>query len=590
MPKVFIDGKEFEAKARQTIIQIADGMNLGGIEQVDIPRFCYHPALPVAGNCRMCLVEMGTPKIDPATKSPVLGEDGKPVIMWVPKPITACSTEISDGMQIKTHHTSQMVKDAQKGVLEFILINHPLDCPTCDQAGECPLQQTTYKYGPEGSRYEFEKVHKPKREAWGEKITFDAERCINCTRCVRFYDEYTKSHELEIVQRGWNNYPYPPEPARLNDNAYAMNVIDLCPVGALTSTSHRFKSRVWEMSATDTISINDARCNSITIWVRDNKVMRVTSRFNPNVNGYFIPDEDRLNIQWINENRANGASIHESDAQKKVSWKNAILKATHLLRQFKPEQVAVIASAKAPLEVNYTAKKLALEILKTPNLDFIRHDQGEDDQLLIRADKTPNSEGCRLLGIAPQENGVGVDDLAEAISVGKIKCVIGIEDEMESILPLDSALKLDALILLPFNLTKLTAHASVVLPAATFAESIGAYVNFEGVIQLSKPAKALKSQNRELMKEMAMARGDRHVTQFDHWNNESNKIDARPSWEILGELIIGLGGEFNYKTAREIFASMAKKYSALNGLDYKLIGKYGIKLQSVNGSGATVSV
>jgi len=144
MPQIFIDGKAYEAKPRQTIIQIADGINCGGVQQVDIPRFCYHPALSIAGNCRMCLVEVGTPKIDPATKSPVLDEHGNPVIAWSPKPLTACSTEISDGMHVKTHHTSAMVREAQKGVLEFILINHPLDCPTCDQAGECPLQQITY--------------------------------------------------------------------------------------------------------------------------------------------------------------------------------------------------------------------------------------------------------------------------------------------------------------------------------------------------------------------------------------------------------------------------------------------------------------
>jgi NADH-quinone oxidoreductase subunit G len=587
MPKIFIDGKEYHAEKGQRIIQIADGVNCGGIEQVDIPRFCYHPALSVAGNCRMCLVEVGTPKIDPATKQPVIDEQGNPVIAWIPKPMTACSTEISDGMHVRTHHTSQMIREAQKGVLEFILINHPLDCPTCDQAGECPLQQTTYKYGPEGSRYEFEKVHKPKREAWGKKITFDAERCINCTRCVRFYDEYTKTHELEIVQRGWNNYPHPPEPERLDENPYAMNVIDLCPVGALTSTDHRFKARVWEMSATDTIAVNDARCSSIVLWVRDNRVMRITSRYNPQVNGYFISDETRLNYRWINDNRANGASVKQNGKQVPVTWKEAIAKAAEIIKQYKPDEVFVMASARASLEVNYLAKKFAFEILQTPHLDFIEHYEGEDDHLLIRADKTPNKTGCELLGI--ESKGISTDELSEAIKLGKIRCVLCIEDELSSLLSLDTLLKLDALIVMPYNISDTTANADVVLPAATFAEIIGAFVNFEGVVQLARPAKALKTQNRELMKEMALSRLDKHATQFDRWSNEANKIDAKPSWEILQELASHFGATWHYQTAREIFAEIATSVPAFSGLDYKKLGKLGVKIEKVQGGRSVVA-
>lgn len=588
MPTIFIDGKEYHAEKGQRIIQIADGVNCGGVEQVDIPRFCYHPALSVAGNCRMCLVEVGTPKIDPATKQPVLDESGKPAIAWIPKPLTACSTEISDGMHVRTHHTSQMVRDAQRGVLEFILINHPLDCPTCDQAGECPLQQTTYKYGPEGSRYEFEKVHKPKREAWGTKITFDGERCINCTRCVRFYDEYTKTHELEIVQRGWNNYPHPPEPERLDDNPYAMNVIDLCPVGALTSTDYRFKARVWEMSATPTIAVNDARCSNIDLWVRDNLVIRITPRYNPQVNGYFISDETRLNYRWINENRANGARIKENGKQTPTTWTNAIAKAAEIIKRYQPEEVFVMASAKAPLEVNYLARQFAFDILKTPHLDFIEHYEGEDDHLLIRADKTPNQAGCHLLGI--KSKGISTDDLSESIKVGKIKCVICIEDEISSLLSLDTLLKLDALIVLPYNLSDAVLQADVVLPAATFAEIIGTYVNFEGVVQLTRPAKALKSQNRELMKEIAMSRLDKHATQFDKWSSEENKIDAKPSWEILKELAAHFGATWNYQSSREIFAEITNSVPALRELDYKKIGKQGVKIEKVQGGSSVLSV
>lgn len=587
MPKIFIDGKEYEAKPKQTIIQIADGINCGGVVQVDIPRFCYHPALSVAGNCRMCLVEVGTPKIDPATKQPVLDETGKPVIAWSPKPLTACSTEISDGMHVRTHHTSQMVREAQKGVLEFILINHPLDCPTCDQAGECPLQQITYKYGPEGSRYEFEKVHKPKRVDWGKKITFDAERCINCTRCVRFFDEYTKTFDLEIVQRGWNNYPHPADPATLDANPYAMNIIDLCPVGALTSTDHRFKARVWEMSATDTIAVNDARCSSIQLWVRNNRVMRITPRYNPLVNGYFISDETRLNYRWINDNRADGARIKDGAQHVRTDWHTAIATAAKRLQQYQPEEIFVLASAKACLETNYLAKRFAFEVLYTPHLDFLEHFYGEDDHLLIRADKTPNRLGCQLLGI--ESKGLTADDLSEAIKLGKIKCVLVIEDDIETVLSLDAVLKLDTLIVMPYNQSPAVEHADVVLPAATFAEIIGSYVNFEGVIQLARPAKALKHQNRELMKEMALSRLDKHGTQFDRWHTDENKIDAKPSWEILVELASHFGTKWPYQSARDIFADIAQTVPAFHGLDYKKLGKWGFKLEKVSGSAATLA-
>jgi len=580
MAKIFIDGIECEAHPKQTIIQIADGINNGGKEIVDIPRFCYHPALSIAGNCRMCLVEFGMPGRN-KDGSPQVDENGKPVIRWMPKLTTACSTEIADGMHVKTHHTSHWVADAQKGVLEFILINHPLDCPICDQAGECPLQQITYKYGPEESRYEFEKVHKPKREKWGTKIVFDGERCINCTRCVRFFDQYTETHELEIVQRGWNNYPALTPGMTPDENRYAMNVIDLCPVGALTSSDHRFNARVWEMSATDTISVADARCSSVRLWVRDNRVMRLTARPNPLVNGFFISDDDRLDYKWINDNRADVPKIKVGNAQQTADWQGAIQKVAEVLRRYQPNEIFVLASARASLETNFIVKKLTTEILKTPHLDFLRHIEGADDALLIRADKTPNALGCEMLGIAPAAGGLSADDLPAAVRSGKIKCVLAIEDTVEEWLLPEVRAKLQALILLPYNLSDAVNEADVVLPAATFAEQIGTFLNFEGVLQLARPAKALKHQNRELMKEMALSRWDKHATQFDRWSSEENKIDAKPAWEILSELSGALGTRFRYQTAREIFTEIVNSLSAFKDLDYQKLGKIGVKLDGV---------
>jgi len=281
MPEVIIDGNQFEFDSDK------DGSLLQFIldQGLEVPFFCYHPSMSVPANCRQCMVKVGTPVKDRETGEYELDDDGKRVIRWFPKMQTSCNTQLSDGMVVHTQETDKLVERAQKDTLEFILANHPLDCPICDQAGECPLQIQTYKYGPEGSRFEVKKVHKPKRVQLGPRVTLDAERCINCTRCVRFTDEISESKQLTIVQRGDKNYPVA-APGREFDDAYSMNTIDLCPVGALTSTDFRFKARVWEMNQTPSIDISNGKGTNIDLWTRDNLVLRITPRYNEDVNDY----------------------------------------------------------------------------------------------------------------------------------------------------------------------------------------------------------------------------------------------------------------------------------------------------------------
>ena len=247
MPQVTIDGQVYEFEGRPKLLQFC--LDHG----IELPHFCYHPAMSVPANCRQCLVDVGNPVRDRATGELQLDDDGRPVIRFFPKLQTSCSQDISDGMVVKTKRTSEKVERAQRDTLEFLLINHPLDCPICDQAGHCPLQIQAYKYGPEGSRFEFRKVHKPKKVKLGPRVVLDGERCINCTRCVRFTDEISKSHQLTIIERGVSNYPMTP-PGVTFDEPYSMNVIDLCPVGALTSADFRFQARIWEMSSTPSIT------------------------------------------------------------------------------------------------------------------------------------------------------------------------------------------------------------------------------------------------------------------------------------------------------------------------------------------------
>src|SRR6056297_2875948 len=318
MPEVFIDGKRYEFECQPMLLQFILDQGL------EVPFFCYHPSMSIPANCRQCMVKVGTPVKDQETGEYELDENGDRKIRWFPKFQTSCSTRLQDGMVVLTQESSEEVARAQKDTLEFILINHPLDCPICDQAGECPLQIQTYKYGPEGSRFEVKKVHKPKRVQLGPHVTMDAERCINCTRCVRFTEEISETDQLTIVQRGDDNYPMT-APGEEFDDPYSLNTVDICPVGALTSTDFRFKARVWEMNQTPSIDITNGKGCNIDLWTRDNKVLRITPRQNEHVNDYWMPDEGREAYELFNENRVSRPAIKlDGDNQSNSSWNNAI--------------------------------------------------------------------------------------------------------------------------------------------------------------------------------------------------------------------------------------------------------------------------
>lgn len=248
MPHIYVDKQRIEAKPGKTIIEACYE---NGIE---VPHFCWHPDLSVSGNCRMCLVEVGMPKKNP-DGSNVLDAEGKPEISFFPKLQIACATQIADGMVVRMKDKKAVI--AQEAVMEFLLINHPLDCPICDEAGECKLQEYTFRHSTAESRFDEEKNHKRKRYQWGPHVMFDAERCISCSRCIRYAKEVAKQDVLSFVQRG-DHVTIRVAEGKSFDNPYSMNVIEICPVGALTSVDFRFKARVWEMSFTPSISVADA--------------------------------------------------------------------------------------------------------------------------------------------------------------------------------------------------------------------------------------------------------------------------------------------------------------------------------------------
>ena len=243
--KVKVDGREIAVPrlspdwqgklAPTTMIQAAEAVG------AMVPHYCYHPKLPIAGNCRMCLVEFGTPAMGPDRK-PILNPNGTPRISKSPRPAIACATPISPGMEIYTN--TPTVKAMREGVLEFLLINHPLDCPICDQAGECKLQEYSVDYGQSASRFVEAKVHKPKAVDLGPRIALDDERCILCSRCIRFTKDVVGDDALGIVNRGSYN-TLTAYPGKAFDNNYTLNTVDVCPVGALTSKDFRFQMRAW---------------------------------------------------------------------------------------------------------------------------------------------------------------------------------------------------------------------------------------------------------------------------------------------------------------------------------------------------------
>ena len=344
MALIYIDNKLIQAKDTDTIIQAA--FNAG----INIPHFCWHPELSVSGNCRMCLVEIGTPKKNP-DGSNALDDNGEQIINYFPKLQIACATQVSDGMRVRL--ISQKTLKAQEAVMEFLLINHPLDCPICDEAGQCKLQEYAFHNSSGESRFEENKNRKPKRVHWGNNIMFDAERCISCSRCIRFTKEIGDENVLSFIGRGDKNVIEIASGETLT-NAYSMNIIDICPVGALTSQDFRFKSRVWEMSFNDSICNGCARGCNIKLGVRNNEILRVEPKTNPFVNKEWICDHGRLNAyKNVNHNRILEPIVKNSAKAANASWDEPIDTATLLLKQSPKKNIFFIGSPFASVEDNY---------------------------------------------------------------------------------------------------------------------------------------------------------------------------------------------------------------------------------------------
>lgn len=553
MPKFILDGKEIEFTQGQTIIEAAKAYG------IDIPHFCWHPSLSVSGNCRMCLVE----------------------VEKMPKLVIACSTVAAEGMVV--HSQSQKTVEARNAVMEFFLINHPLDCPICDEAGECKLQDYAYQHGKGESRFVDEKNHKDKRVALGPYVMFDAERCISCSRCIRFCDEIAKDPELTFIKRG-DRVTIVTYPGEELDNPYSLNTTDICPVGALTNRDFRFQARVWDMSSTKSVCIGCSRgCNS-EVWVRNNEVLRITPRFNEEVNSYWMCDHGRVNTyKFINaENRVKGPFIRKEGNLIQVSWDDAFSHAAAKLKSFNKDEIAFIGSPFATCEDNFVFKKFAQSVIGSKHLDFMRHvDTSFGDDILRTNDVTPNTLGCELLEISPSKSGLNLEGIINGIKQKKIKAVYLIEDdiisanrELENVFA-----SLDLFVVHSTNFNSTTSFADIVFPAATYAEKNGTFVNFQGRVQRIKPAVAAIDISRAA-EGLSLSRLDKFGTKFDNWA-EKNKLDVLPTWKILNSLSNFFNNKLKYNLAEGVFEDISKSVSKFNKLNYEVIDDIGVVLESI---------
>lgn len=365
MPKVTIDSRTVEVPNGTLVVEAAKRAG------VEIPVFCYHPKLEPVGMCRMCLVEVGTPK---------RGKDGQvekdaggiPVIAWMPKLQTACTTVISDGMAVRTD--SDPVAEARRAIVEFLLTSHPLDCPICDKGGECPLQNLTMAYGPGRSRFPVEsKFHNEKHVPLGDLVTLDRERCIQCSRCIRFQDELADDRVLGFVSRGrgteitsLSNPPF--------DSKFSGNTIDICPVGALTSSDFRLSARVWELTDQSSVCPHCSVGCNILIGDRDHEIKRIVPRENEAVNAIWLCDKGRFVHHYVAaSDRLKTPLIRKNGSLEPASWNEALNLIASRLSEIKaqtgPQAIGGLGGDRVSNEDLFLFQKLLRGVIGTNNLD-----------------------------------------------------------------------------------------------------------------------------------------------------------------------------------------------------------------------------
>ena len=447
---VFIDDEEVRCKPGTNLVDLVASVGQ------EIPHYCYHPKLSVSGNCRMCLIEMGMPGRDRATGDPLLNEDGTPQIMFFPNPAIACGTKASPGMHVRTK--SEMVKKCREGVMEFLLINHPLDCPICDQAGECRLQEFATDYGKGYSRFIEQKVVKPKRTVLGPRVMLDDERCVLCSRCIRFSQEVAKDDVLGFVDRG-SYSTLTCYPGKQLENNYSLNTVDICPVGALTSRDFRFKMRVWFLKETPSICTESSVGVNTLVASREGKIYRITPRRNDEVNDTWMSDSGRVLYK-------------EVEAANRLTEAGTVQQVQALLES---EKLAFVGSGKSSVEELYLFNRLSRATKSVANFIVGRTQEGDD--LLISTDANPNTRGALSVGFIESLPETALNELGSKIDTGEVDTVV-VYNEDFTVAGISSEQLAKVKVIYFGTHSNATAEvAEVVLPTLSVFEKQGTFIN-----------------------------------------------------------------------------------------------------------------
>jgi NADH-quinone oxidoreductase subunit G len=495
MAKCTINGKQVEVKDGTSIIQ---AMNDHGLR---IAHYCWHPGLSVAGVCRTCMVEVeGNPRLQ-----------------------IACNTVVTDGMVI--NNTSPKVKEAVKWGLDFHLINHPLDCPICDQAGECGLQDQYMEYGKYDPEMAEKKVKKHKVVDLGPTVVLDSERCILCSRCVRFTKEVSKTEELGIFNRG-DRSEIGTVDGKTLDNQYSLNTVDICPVGALTSKDFRFRQRVWYLKDGNSICTGCSTGCNVKVYFNKEGVFRVKPVFNEQVNGHWMCDDGRDIYKFVNRDFRFVKGLKIQNGTSEEMMPGAVAKdAASVLKASKPEEVALVLTAQYTVEEFEAIVSAFIQEYKTKNIYYwVNNVDSFDsfDGLLIRGDKNPNTVG--LLKVL-EKHGVTAtwSQLQEALKSGKVKTLVVAAPENPVVYPdMQAQLKNFALAaqliwlgsakndeLLKWN------KSAWVIPMKTFVEKEGTFINHAGLEQKFKKVTTVVSEALTLSEAAQLLTGQQLMVKPD---------------------------------------------------------------------------
>jgi NADH-quinone oxidoreductase subunit G len=534
MPKLTIDGKEIEVAPGTNLIEAA--RQLG----IEVPHYCYHPGLSIAGQCRLCMVD----------------------IEKTPRPTIACNTQAADGMVV--HTDTDRVKQTRQSMMEFHLINHPLDCPVCDQAGECWLQIYYMKHGLYDPRMTDEKVHKPKAVPLGPHVMLDAERCILCSRCVRFCDEITGTGELGIFNRG-DHSEIGLFPGRDLTNRYSANVVDICPVGALTDRDFRFQVRVWYLDTAKSVCPGCARGCNIDVHVNrrrphhaeGRRVARLKPRFNAEVNDWWLCDVGRYHFGFVDApTRLTAPARRGPGGSTEVGWDEAVSAVADALRRYPAEQIGVLASPRMANEDLMALRR----IVEARGITQVAFDvppatPTEGDTFLLRADRTPNRRGAELIGL-----GGDATSILAAARGGRLRCLWVFHHDLlatgwPSTEVAEALGRVETVIFTGTNTNATSDRAHWVLPAAAWVEREGTFTNFEGRVQRFRTATEPLG-------------------------------GALAEWDLLGRILTAAGGTPAGGRAELWFRDLARSVAAFAGLTYQSLGDVGQMIAGATSTGA----